>query len=79
MENDTRRREMKNVLYADLYKELYQLDNNIKQLNKNIKTTAKQLPALNNLSTLHTALQISASRILNETNIMDINGVNKSQ
>ncbi|CAO3624662.1 unnamed protein product [Cunninghamella blakesleeana] len=78
MENETRRRELKNSLYADLYKELYQLDNNIQQLSKNIKVTSKQLPSLNNLGTLHTALQISASRILNETNVMDINGVNNN-
>ncbi|KAI8060244.1 hypothetical protein BC940DRAFT_312345 [Gongronella butleri] len=57
--------------YASLHNELSQLNENIVQLNAIIEKASSRLPDLENLGMLHTALTMSASRVLNETSVID--------
>ncbi|ORX48319.1 hypothetical protein DM01DRAFT_350146 [Hesseltinella vesiculosa] len=61
----------KKAQYASLRNELSQLNENIIQLNSIIQKASSRLPDLENLGMLHSSLTISASRVLNETSVID--------
>ncbi|CAO3597372.1 unnamed protein product [Absidia cylindrospora] len=57
--------------YASLHAQLEELNNNVMRLNKNIQATNEHVPALQKIGTLHTAMTMSATRVLNETNHLE--------
>ncbi|KAI8333427.1 hypothetical protein BC941DRAFT_473622 [Chlamydoabsidia padenii] len=60
----------KKLHYASLQTQLERLNQNMKQVNKNIQVMAEHAPAIQNIGTLHTALSLSASKVLNHTNYL---------
>ncbi|KAI8391547.1 uncharacterized protein BYT42DRAFT_557258, partial [Radiomyces spectabilis] len=55
----------KKLHYANLHSQLEQLEKNITRLQSNIKVTADQVPSFRKMASVHSAMFMAASRVMN--------------